>query len=115
MFKAIDYLDAMNQLQAFMDSEEFFADVDCRIEVFDGDMKPVTDYEVIDEMLIEAYERQNNDAWDGVEAAMSASAPREDIFIKEEEVKVEKKPEAPPADSASKEVKFSDIKIEDGR
>ena len=118
MFKARDYVDAMNQLQAFMDSDDFIADVDCRIEIFDGDLQPVTDHKAIDDMLIEAYNREcdEEDRWMGEDPR--TSVPREEILVSEKQVEFiddKKKEEKPATPDPSKEVKFSEIKIEDGR
>lgn len=118
MFRAKDYVDAMNQLQAFMDSEDFIADIDCRIEIFDGDLQPVTDHKAVEDMLIEAYNREceEEDRWMGEDPRVYV--PKEEVLISERRVEFiedKKKEEKPAAVDASKEVKFSDIKIEDGR
>lgn len=101
--------DAVRSIEEFMYDGEFLADIECQFEIFDSNLSPVCDQKMVEDLLVGVYDAQSQDDWDDdPESSVRKSVPSETVSLDP----------APPAtvpQKEEKEVKFSDIKIEDGR
>lgn len=107
---APSFEEAIKSIEEFMFDGEFVADVECSIEIFDSTLTPVSDQKMIEDLLLGVYEEQAElpEPWDDdPSSSPRRSAPAETVNLTPPSTETPKKSE--------KEVKFSDIKIEDGR
>lgn len=101
--------EAFDSIEEFIMGGDFVADIDCRFEIFDDKLQPVGNRDDFEDMINRAFDAQNGSVGD-VEAAWED--PRREPREASSEPKgnfVERKEGDP------KDVKFSDIRIEDRR
>lgn len=129
------YEEAVKTVEEFISDDEFCADIECRFEIFDAKGSPVGDQSAFQDSIELAFEAQSRGdesdlGWpadtaehppmeDGDEEQKEEEAEEEaEAFRQEKRVFVEAinlDPPAPLPKKDEKEVKFSEIKIEERR